>query len=61
MDVAWLKANKRTVHCEREIFERMKNTFGRRRKFILEDPAPTASQVLEMFPRLLDTDGLVSY
>jgi len=64
-DVLWLKANRRNPHTELEIFERMKKTMPGRRAFITglsaNNMPPTTTEVLETFPRFMDTDGLVCF
>jgi hypothetical protein len=61
-DIMWLKANQRNPATEKEIFERMKRTSRLRRSYIAgcDGGCPTATEILDMFPRFLDTDGQVS-
>jgi len=62
-DVLWLKANRRNPLTEKDIFDRMRRTFPGRRQYITgggdQASPPTTNEVLETFPRFLDTEGLV--
>lgn len=66
-DVLWLKANRRNPLTEKEIFSRMKRTTRLRCMFMKGQlstsdnsaKCPTVSELLETFPRFIDTEGLV--